>query len=120
MDIIYNLIISIYKFLITINALFDSKSKDWIVGRKNLWRSLELKTKNIKNIVWFHCASYGEYEQVKELIKAYKLKHNNHKILLTFFSPSGYCITKRYTTKAEIRQINPSTGGINVFMNGSP
>ena len=70
MDIIYNLIISIYKFLITINALFDSKSKDWIVGRKNLWRSLELKTKNIKDIVWFHCASYGEYEQVKELIKA--------------------------------------------------
>ena len=90
MYIIYNLIISIYKFLITINALFDSKSKDWIVGRKNLWRSLELKTKNIKDIVWFHCASYGEYEQVKELIKAYKLKHNNHKILLTFFSPSGY------------------------------
>ena len=36
MDIIYNLIISIYKFLITINALFDSKSKDWIVGRKNM------------------------------------------------------------------------------------
>ena len=90
MSIIYNIIIYIYRFLITINALFDSKSKDWIVGRKNLWRSLELKTKNLKNIVWFHCASYGEYEQVKELIKAYKLKHNNHKILLTFFSPSGY------------------------------
>ena len=90
MDIIYNIIISIYKFLITINALFDSKSKDWIVGRKNLWISLELKTKNINDIVWFHCASYGEYEQVKELMKAYKLKYNNHKILLTFFSPSGY------------------------------
>ena len=90
MNIIYNIIISIYQLLITINALFDSKSKDWIVGRKNLWSSLELKTKNIKDIVWFHCASYGEYEQVKELMKAYKLKHNNHKILLTFFSPSGY------------------------------
>ena len=49
MNIIYNIIISIYQLLITINALFDSKSKDWIIGRKNLWSSLELKTKNIKD-----------------------------------------------------------------------
>ncbi len=70
--------------------MFNSKSKEWLRGRKNLWTDLELKTKNKKNIVWFHCASYGEYEQVKELMKAYKLKYKSHKILLTFFSPSGY------------------------------
>ena len=83
MSFIYNITISIYHFLITFSAIFNSKSNEWLRGRKNLWNDLELKTKNIKNIVWFHCASYGEYEQAKELIKAYKLKYENHKILLT-------------------------------------
>ena len=90
MSFIYNIIISIYHLLITFNAIFNSKSNEWLRGRKNLWNDLEIKTKNIKSIVWFHCASYGEYEQAKELIKAYKLKYKNHKILLTFFSASGY------------------------------
>ncbi len=70
--------------------MFNSKSNEWLRGRKILWTDLGLKTKNKKNIVWFHCASHGEYEQAKELIKAYKLKYKNHKILLTFFSASGY------------------------------
>lgn len=90
MSVFYNIIISIYHFLITISSIFSSKSKEWITGRKNLWDDLKLKTKQSKDIVWFHCASYGEYEQAKELIIAYKLKYTNHKILLTFFSPSGY------------------------------
>mgnify|MGYP001210967023 CR=1 FL=1 len=90
MNLIYNIIITIYQLLIIFNAVFNSKSKEWLRGRKNLWTDLKQKTENKKNIVWFHCASYGEYEQVKELIKAYKLKYNSHKILLTFFSSSGY------------------------------
>ena len=90
MSVFYNIIISIYQFLITISSIFSSKSKEWIIGRKNLWNDLKLKTKKTNDIVWFHCASYGEYEQAKELIIAYKLKYKNHKILLTFFSPSGY------------------------------
>ena len=90
MSVFYNIIISIYQFLITISSVFSSKSKEWIIGRKNLWNDLKLKTKKSKDIVWFHCASYGEYEQAKELMIAYKLKYKNHKILLTFFSPSGY------------------------------
>ena len=90
MSFIYNIIISIYYFLIALNSIFNSKSNEWLRGRKSLWTDLEIKTKNIKNIVWFHCASYGEYEQAKELIKSYKLKYKNHKILLTFFSASGY------------------------------
>ena len=84
MSFIYNIIISIYYFLITLNSIFNSKSNEWLRGRKSLWTDLEIKTKNIKNIVWFHCASHGEYEQAKELIKSYKLKYKNHKILLTF------------------------------------
>tara|TARA_Y100001978_G_C23684865_1_gene431266 strand:- start:123 stop:1301 length:1179 start_codon:yes stop_codon:yes gene_type:complete len=90
MNLIYNIIITIYHFLIIFNAMFNSKSNEWLRGRKILWTDLGLKTKNKKNIVWFHCASHGEYEQAKELIKAYKLKYKNHKILLTFFSASGY------------------------------
>ena len=70
MSFIYNIIISIYYFLIALNSIFNSKSNEWLRGRKSLWTDLEIKTKNIKNIVWFHCASYGEYEQAKELIKS--------------------------------------------------
>ena len=45
MNLIYNIIISIYQFLITFNAIFNSKSNEWLRGRKNLWTDLEIKTK---------------------------------------------------------------------------
>ena len=52
--------------------------------------------KRNQDIVWFHCASLGEFEQGKPIIEGYKIKHPTHKILLTFFSPSGYEIRKNY------------------------
>ena len=58
------------------------------------FKKLKEATKNQKNIVWFHCASLGEFEQGKPIIQAYNAKYPTHKILLTFFSPSGYEIRK--------------------------
>ena len=90
MSIAYNIIISSYLILIKLHSVFNLKSRQWIEGRKNIFTKIKNEIKNDKKIVWFHCASLGEYEQAKELIFQFKKKNKLKKILLTFFSPSGY------------------------------
>ncbi len=90
MKILYNISIWLYVFIINIVSLSNSKAKLWTKGRKNIFNQLKKSLYNYKNIVWFHCASLGEFEQIKIILINYKKKYPNHKILLTFFSPSGY------------------------------
>ncbi len=90
MKIIYNISILTYQAIIWLSSIYNPKAKLWIKGRRNIFTNLEKAIKKQKNIVWFHCASLGEYEQGKPIIIQYKKKYPNHKILLTFFSPSGY------------------------------
>ena len=92
---IYNISIYLYVIVIRLFALFKPKAKLWVQGRKNIFTQIEKQIQNNENIVWFHCASLGEYEQGKPIIHAYKIKHPTHKILLTFFSPSGFEIRKK-------------------------
>jgi len=94
MKTLYNISIHFYVISIYIYSLFNTKAKQWTNGRKNIFNKLQEETKNHNNIVWFHCASLGEFEQGKPIIEAYKVKYPQHKILLTFFSPSGYEIRK--------------------------
>lgn len=94
MKIVYNFIIHTYTLAIRISSLYNKKARLWIEGRKNIFYQLKEQLKGEKDIVWFHCASLGEFEQAKPVIKAYKLKYSDHKILLTFFSPSGFEIQK--------------------------
>ncbi len=96
MLLFYNLSIRAYVFLIRIAAFFNPKAKQWVVGRRNLFTQLEKAIGNDTNIVWFHAASLGEFEQGRPVIEAYKKKSPDTKILLTFFSPSGYEIRKNY------------------------
>jgi len=96
MSILYTISIQIYVIAIRIAALFNVKAKLWIKGRKAIFQKLAEATKEDQDIVWFHCASLGEFEQGKTVIESYKIKHPSHKILLTFFSPSGYEIRKNY------------------------
>ena len=96
MNTLYNISIWIFSIAIHIASLFHPKAKQWIKGRKGIFRKLEKTLKNEQNIVWFHCASLGEFEQGKPIIEGYKQKHPTHKILLTFFSPSGFEIRKNY------------------------
>ena len=90
MKMLYNISIHFYVISIYISSLFNTKAKHWVRGKKNIFTRLEKAIYNQNNIVWFHCASLGEYEQGKPIIEAYKAKHPQHKILLTFFSPSGF------------------------------
>ena len=94
MNYLYNISIWFYVVAVYFASLFNSKAKLWVNGRNNIFQKIKDATKNQKNIVWFHCASLGEFEQGKPIIQAYKAKYPTHKILLTFFSPSGYEIRK--------------------------
>lgn len=92
----YNLGIRIYLVLIWVVSLFNKKAKLWLVGRKNWDTRLAGVINKIDKIVWFHCASLGEFEQGRPVIEALRQKYPDIKILLTFFSPSGYEIRKNY------------------------
>jgi len=96
MSILYTISIQFFVIAIRSAALFNAKAKLWIKGRKAIFQKLAEATKEDQDIVWFHCASLGEFEQGKPIIEGYKIKHPTHKILLTFFSSSGYEIRKNY------------------------
>ena len=94
---LYNCAIYLMQWGLKLVAPFNQKARLMVSGRKN-WRQ-KLK-KSITNhegpIIWFHCASLGEFEQGRPIIEAVKQKHPRFKILLTFFSPSGYEVRKNY------------------------
>ena len=92
----YNLSISLYRLAIYMARPFNKKAKLFIEGRKNLFEQLDRLKESPHPVVWFHCASLGEFEQGRPLIEAFRLKHPNHQILLTFFSPRGYEVRKDY------------------------
>ena len=92
---IYTLLIHFYGIIIRFVAIFNPKAKKWVNGRKSLLKNIE---RNIEpgNIVWFHAASVGEFEQARPIIEAIKDEYPLKKILITFFSPSGYELRKDY------------------------
>ncbi len=96
MSILYLLGIRIFQILITIASLFNLKAKLWVNGRRKVFQNLKIVIKPNEDIAWFHCASLGEFEQGRPVIKAFKEKYPSYKILLTFYSPSGYEIRKNY------------------------
>ena len=97
MVLLYNFFIQLFRLGISIASFFNSKAGLWLHGRAN-WR-IKLKTdfsQNTAKVVWVHCASLGEFEQGRPIIEKLKKDYPKYKILLTFFSPSGYEIRKNY------------------------
>lgn len=96
MTALYNIGILIYKVLAQIAALFSSKAKLWVNGQKR-WRGiLREKISPGDRVFWIHCSSLGEFEQGRPVVEEMKKQRPDIKILLTFFSPSGYEIRKNY------------------------
>lgn len=85
---LYTLGIYLYGLLLKIASLFHPKAQKWVKGRKGFFQNLPAFTS--ENVIWFHCASLGEYDQGKPIMEAWKKKYPHHFILVTFFSPSGY------------------------------
>jgi 3-deoxy-D-manno-octulosonic-acid transferase len=101
MIFIYDLILSIYSFFIHIAALCgNAKARLWCNGRKDIFEKIELAlNKNqdkTRKTLWFHVSSLGEFEQGRPIIESLKNTNSNCQIILTFFSPSGYEIRKKY------------------------
>ncbi|MCP2027136.1 3-deoxy-D-manno-octulosonic-acid transferase [Flavobacterium sp. HSC-32F16] len=94
---LYNSVVSAAGFFLKIIALFSPKIKLFVEGRKNIFSILEEKIKSEDKTIWFHSASLGEYEQGLPVIEKIKEKYPAHKIIVTFFSPSGYEVRKNNT-----------------------
>ena len=97
MFFLYNQIVFIAGFLLKIVALFSPKMALFVKGRKDVFKTLEAKIQANDKSIWFHAASLGEYEQGLPVIEKIKEKYPSHKIIVTFFSPSGYEVRKNNT-----------------------
>lgn len=122
MNFFYNLLVFVASILLSFIALFNKKIKLFVDGRKETFTKLSEFNKEDK-IIWFHAASLGEFEQARPIIEELKYKYRDYKILVTFFSPSGYEIRKNYNladvvcylpldskskAKKFIEQVNPT------------
>jgi 3-deoxy-D-manno-octulosonic-acid transferase len=96
MRVLYKIGIHIYLFLIILVAPFNIKARRWLKGRQGIWRKIRLHIKPGDSVVWVHCASLGEFEQGRPIIEEIRKTMPEKKILLTFFSPSGYELRKNY------------------------
>lgn len=92
----YNIAIYIYLIGVAIGSLFNKKIKKMWRGECEAVDLLKEKVDPTAKYVWFHAASLGEFEQGRPLIEQLRATHPEYKILLTFFSPSGYEVRKNY------------------------
>src|SRR5690606_15272840 len=94
MRFLYQTVIFLSALLLPITRFFSKKMRLFIDGRKQTFSILRQKTDRSQKYIWLHVASLGEYEQGLPVMEALKKRHPYYKIVLTFFSPSGYEIRK--------------------------
>ncbi len=97
MRLFYNIGIRLYQLVAIIISPWKVKAKKWVQGRKGWFEPLQQAFQPGDRVVWIHCASLGEFEQGRPVIEAIKAQCPDYKILLTFFSPSGYEKRKDYS-----------------------
>lgn len=93
---LYNFCIAVYALLIRLVTPFNRKARLWCEGRKGLTERLQRAIGDAEHIVWVHSSSLGEFEQGRPIVDYIRAHYPDYKILLTFFSPSGYEMRKNY------------------------
>ena len=93
---LYNIAIYFYMLGVAVAALFNRKVRTMWKGECRAFKTLKEKVEPSAKYVWFHAASLGEFEQGRPLMEQLRREHPHYKILLTFFSPSGYEVRKNY------------------------
>ena len=93
----YNITVHIVRFVLKRVAFLNEKLLLFVKGREDVFSKLKKHFSPNDNILWFHCASLGEFEQGRPIIEKCKREFQDYKILITFFSPSGYEIRKNYS-----------------------
>lgn len=92
----YTIAIYLYALAVRLASLTNRKARLMIKGHRKTWRTLRDHAKEKQHYVWFHAASLGEFEQGRPLMERLRREHPEKRILLTFFSPSGYEVRKDY------------------------
>jgi len=92
----YNFIISLYALIVHIISPFHKKARKMVEGHKQVYTKLKQEIDPDAKYIWLHAASLGEFEQGRPIIEKIKNEYPDYKVLLTFFSPSGYEIRKDY------------------------
>jgi 3-deoxy-D-manno-octulosonic-acid transferase len=111
MKFFYNIGILIYVLAARLLSPVNLKARLWTRGRKDWDKLLSEKITRGNANIWIHCASLGEFEQGRPLIEAIKRDMPAYKIVLTFFSPSGYEIRKNYSVADHVCYLPPDTPG---------
>ncbi len=88
MFFLYNMSVRAFYLAAYVASFFNKKAKLWLDGRRKWSQELKEKLGTQKDLIWVHCSSLGEFEQGRPVIE--KLNEKGEKVLLTFFSPSGY------------------------------
>ena len=96
MQFLYNILIFKASLVLKIIAIFNKKIKLFVDGRKETFTKLKQHINKTDKVIWMHCASLGEFEQGRPILEKLKEKHPTKKLVLTFFSPSGYEVRKNY------------------------
>lgn len=99
MPALYYLFLKLYRLGIAVTALWNSKAKAWQEGRRGQWKQLAAGVPPPEEgqlRIWMHCASLGEFEQGRPVLEQLKMQNAGCKIILSFFSPSGYEVRKNY------------------------
>ena len=96
MYFLYNILVLSASFFLKIIAKFNKKINLFVEGRKQTFQKLTNVISKNDNVIWLHCASLGEFEQGRPILEKLKEDNPTYKIVLTFFSPSGYEVRKDY------------------------
>jgi 3-deoxy-D-manno-octulosonic-acid transferase len=93
--VLYNISLSLYAVIVRIYSLFNDKAKKWVAGRENWEDNTLAALSEGEKRIWIHCSSMGEFEQARPVIEVLKEQYPSFKIVVTFFSPSGYEACKK-------------------------
>lgn len=96
MRLLYNFGINLFLIVIHFAAFFNKKAKKWVAGRKNWRKNYRFAQHDGRPTLWIHVSSLGEFEQGRPVIEEFKTTFPDWRVVLTFFSPSGYEVRKNY------------------------
>ncbi len=111
MNPIYTLFIRLYGLFALLAARFNEKARLFVEGRKDWAARLRDDLQGEQPLIWFHAASLGEFEQGRPIIEGVRKRYPDHRILLTFFSPSGYEIRKDFDQVDHVHYLPLDTPG---------
>lgn len=109
MGLVYNAGIVLYNALAILISPFNDKARQWVEGRRDWYPKLQKGVDRGARNIWIHAASLGEFEQGRPVIEKIRSEMPDHRIILTFFSPSGYEIRKDYRGADYVSYLPPDT-----------